>query len=363
MKAAIYHHFCEKIAIETVADPTPAADGAVIRVEATGLCRSDWHGWRGHDPDIKHFPHVPGPRIRRHRRRSRPRRESMRSSASVLRCRSSPVAANAGECQRGNQHICDRAISAGLHRLGLVRRIRCRAVCQRKSRSLPDDMPSVAAAAMGCRLGTAYRAVKSQGSGAAGPMGRHPRLRRCWPFRSDGRHRARRTCDRSRHSPRTVSSSPNDSVLKLVVNATDVPDVATAIHDLHGGGADVSLDALAAPRRLPIQCSPSANADGTCKSGLLTEHKTAAITQSSTTDRLGTRNRRQPRHSSSRLSGNVRADSSGQVRSRLCSSIAHFRSTDARANCVAQRVSRLRRHGVHARKVVAEFAKIQSLHI
>ena len=26
---------------------------------ATGLCRSDWHGWQGHDRDIR-LPHVPG---------------------------------------------------------------------------------------------------------------------------------------------------------------------------------------------------------------------------------------------------------------------------------------------------------------
>ena len=32
----------------------------MVRVEATGLCRSDWHGWMGHDPDISRFPHVPG---------------------------------------------------------------------------------------------------------------------------------------------------------------------------------------------------------------------------------------------------------------------------------------------------------------
>ena len=41
------------------ARPGPAADGVVIRVGATGLCRSDWHGWMGHDPDIV-LPHVPG---------------------------------------------------------------------------------------------------------------------------------------------------------------------------------------------------------------------------------------------------------------------------------------------------------------
>jgi D-arabinose 1-dehydrogenase-like Zn-dependent alcohol dehydrogenase len=43
------------------ASPPIVSDGSVIvKVEATGLCRSDWHGWMGHDPDIV-LPHVPGP--------------------------------------------------------------------------------------------------------------------------------------------------------------------------------------------------------------------------------------------------------------------------------------------------------------
>ena len=42
-----------------VPDPTPGPGGVVVKVEATGLCRSDWHGWMGHDPDIV-LPHVPG---------------------------------------------------------------------------------------------------------------------------------------------------------------------------------------------------------------------------------------------------------------------------------------------------------------
>ncbi len=45
--------------IRDVPDPVPAPDGVVIDVKATGLCRSDWHGWKGHDPDIR-LPHVPG---------------------------------------------------------------------------------------------------------------------------------------------------------------------------------------------------------------------------------------------------------------------------------------------------------------
>jgi len=36
-----------------------APDGIVVRVQASGLCRSDWHGWMGHDAGIR-LPHVPG---------------------------------------------------------------------------------------------------------------------------------------------------------------------------------------------------------------------------------------------------------------------------------------------------------------
>ena len=59
MKAALYTEFQGPIAIENVPDPTPCSDGVVLKVEATGLCRSDWHGWMGHDDDIE-LPHVPG---------------------------------------------------------------------------------------------------------------------------------------------------------------------------------------------------------------------------------------------------------------------------------------------------------------
>ena len=34
--------------------------GVVVRVAATGMCRSDWHAWAGHDDDITALPHVPG---------------------------------------------------------------------------------------------------------------------------------------------------------------------------------------------------------------------------------------------------------------------------------------------------------------
>ena len=43
--------FSEPLQVEDVPDPEPPA-GVVIAVRATGVCRSDWHAWVGHDPAI-----------------------------------------------------------------------------------------------------------------------------------------------------------------------------------------------------------------------------------------------------------------------------------------------------------------------
>ena len=59
MRAAVYEQFQHPLSIDSVPDPTPSDNGVVIAVEACGICRSDWHGWMGNDPDIK-LPHVPG---------------------------------------------------------------------------------------------------------------------------------------------------------------------------------------------------------------------------------------------------------------------------------------------------------------
>ena len=48
MRAAILREYGEPLEIDTVPDPEPDSDGAVVAVEACGLCRSDWHAWKGH---------------------------------------------------------------------------------------------------------------------------------------------------------------------------------------------------------------------------------------------------------------------------------------------------------------------------
>ena len=59
MKAVLFEKFQEAPKLVTVDDPSPEAHGVVLKVAATGVCRSDWHGWMGHDSDIE-LPHIPG---------------------------------------------------------------------------------------------------------------------------------------------------------------------------------------------------------------------------------------------------------------------------------------------------------------
>ena len=46
MKAVIYRAFSERPEIEQLEDPVPRGDGVVLKVMASGVCLSDWHGWQ-----------------------------------------------------------------------------------------------------------------------------------------------------------------------------------------------------------------------------------------------------------------------------------------------------------------------------
>src|SRR5256886_17685602 len=59
MRAVVYEEFGAEPEIREVADPASPPGGAVVRVAATGLCRSDWHAWKGYSSGVA-LPHVPG---------------------------------------------------------------------------------------------------------------------------------------------------------------------------------------------------------------------------------------------------------------------------------------------------------------
>ena len=59
MKSIYFAQFKGPLSVVDIAIQVAPVNGVVIKVEATGLCRSDWNAWMGHDSDIV-LPHVPG---------------------------------------------------------------------------------------------------------------------------------------------------------------------------------------------------------------------------------------------------------------------------------------------------------------
>ncbi|WP_029423425.1 zinc-dependent alcohol dehydrogenase family protein [Alicyclobacillus macrosporangiidus] len=59
MKAARIVEHRQPLQIEEVPDPTPGPHDAVVRVQASGICRSDWHAWMGDWSWIGLTPELP----------------------------------------------------------------------------------------------------------------------------------------------------------------------------------------------------------------------------------------------------------------------------------------------------------------
>ncbi len=244
MKAAIYDKFQAPIRIENLPDPTPPADGVVVRVAANGICRSDWHGWMGHDPDIV-LPHVPGHELAgvveavgADVRRWKPGdRVTVPFSMGCGHCE---------QCQSGNQQICDNYFQPGFTAWGSFAEFVALPYADANLVRLPDSMSFVAAASLGCRFVTAFRAVVAQG-GVSG--GEWVAVHGCGGVGLSAIMIA------SALGANVIGVDINPDALALArrvgavhtLNARTVNDIPAAIRELTHGGAHVSLDALGNP--------------------------------------------------------------------------------------------------------------------
>lgn len=161
MKAAIYRNFNDVITIENVKDPRPQNNGVVVEVSATGICRSDWHGWMGHDPDIT-LPHVPGHELTG---------TIVEIGKNVNRFRigdriTVPFVCGCGRCvpcSEGNQQVCDHQSQPGFTHWGSFAKYVALDYADENLVRLPDEIDNVTAASLGCRFITAFRAIVDQG--------------------------------------------------------------------------------------------------------------------------------------------------------------------------------------------------------
>ncbi len=242
MKAAYYTKFRGPLTVGPLADPTPADHGVVIEVEASGICRSDWHGWMGHDPDIRRFPHVPG-----HELAGRVAETGRNVTHWATGDRVTvPFVCGCGtchECASGNQQICDNQTQPGFTHWGSFAQFVAIDHADVNLVSLPDDMTMATAASLGCRFATSFRAVVAQGRVQPGD----------WV--------AIHGCGGVGLSAVMIAAALDAMVIAIdidpgalalaeslgavaTINAQDRGDVVEQIRRLTGRGAHVSMDAL-----------------------------------------------------------------------------------------------------------------------
>jgi len=241
MKAAIYPAFQAPLSVETVADPTPDADGVVIEVRATGLCRSDWHGWMGHDPMIEP-PHVPGHEVAGVVAAVG---ASVRDFAVGDRVTVPFVVAcgECAECRRGDQQVCSRQVQPGFSSWGSFAELVALPRADLNLVRLRDGADFVAMASLGCRFATAWRAVASQGR--AGP-GTKLAVFGC------GGVGLSAVMIGAALGAEVVAVDVEPGALRLAaelgathaIDASRTPDASAAVVERTGGGADLSLDAV-----------------------------------------------------------------------------------------------------------------------
>jgi alcohol dehydrogenase len=242
MKALYYEQFGGELRIGEMPEPIAADDGVVIEVRACGICRSDWHGWQGHDPDIKSLPHVPGHELAGVMTEVGRDVRNWRAGDRVTM----PFVAGCGECpecRSGNPQVCDHQFQPGFTAWGaFAERVAVRYADGNLVR-LPDELDFAAAASLGCRLSTAYRAVVLQGGLQPGQ----------WvAVHGCGGLGLSAVMIAVALGGRAIGIDIHPSALELakslgaaaVIDAAIVDDVPQAIQELTGRGADLSLDTL-----------------------------------------------------------------------------------------------------------------------
>jgi alcohol dehydrogenase len=244
MRAVLYDAFGALPSIREVPDPACPADGVVVRVDATGLCRSDWHAWAGHDDDVR-LPHVPGHELAGTIEEVGGDVRGWQAGQRVIM----PFIGACGVCEpcrSGNAQVCDDQRQPGFHTWGSFAERVALGRADVNLVALPDAIEAQDAAILGCRFATAYRAVVTQGRLRAGE----------WvAVHGCGGVGLSAVMIAAAHGGRVVAVDLAPAALaaatalgaEAVVNAGELPagqDPATAIRDMTGGGAHLSIDAL-----------------------------------------------------------------------------------------------------------------------
>jgi alcohol dehydrogenase len=243
VRALVFEDFAGPLTVREVPVPEPSPAGVVVRVGATGVCRSDWHGWQGHDSDVV-LPHVPGHELAG---------TVAGVGAEVRRWRvgdrvTVPFVCACGSCPRclaGDHQVCDRQTQPGFTHWGSFAELVALEAADVNLVRLPGGVSFPTAAALGCRYATAFRAVVQQGRVRAGEW---VAVHGCGGVGLSAVQIA--VAAGALVVAVDVSSGALDLAQSLgaaaVVDARTA-DVPAEVRELTGGGAALSLDALGSP--------------------------------------------------------------------------------------------------------------------
>ena len=223
--------------------PSCPPDGVVLHVAATGVCRSDWHAWKGHDPVA--LPHVPGHEFAGTIAAAGPQVTRWEVGARVT----APFVLGCGVCEfcrAGDAQVCPDQEQPGFTLPGSFADQVAVPRADANLVRIPDSVEMVAAAALGCRFATAFRALTAHG--------------RIEPDQWVAVH----GCGGVGLSSVMIAVALGASVVAVdvspaalalaaelgavaTVNAHDRLDTAAAVAEFTDGGAHVSIDAIGRP--------------------------------------------------------------------------------------------------------------------
>ena len=241
MRAVVYSGYGVDPELRQVPDPVCPHGGVVIAVGATGVCRSDWHAWQGHEPVA--LPHIGGHELAG---------VVVQSGPSVTRWRAGdrvtvPFACGCGRCEyclAGQAQVCPEQTQPGFTGPGSFAELVAIHAADANLVSLPASVGFVTAASLGCRFATAFRAVTAHGRARAGD----------WL--------AVHGCGGVGLSAVMIASALGAHVIAVDVAAAALdrarelgaeftvragPGTVAAVGEITGGGAHVSIDALGSP--------------------------------------------------------------------------------------------------------------------
>lgn len=240
MRALVYDGFGVLPTVRDVPDPRCPPDGAVISVDATGLCRSDWHAWSGHDDSVL-LPHIGG-----HEYAGTIAALGSEVTGFELGQRVTvPFVCACGACVAclaGFGNVCERQTQPGFDLPGSFAGFVAVRHAEVNLVRLPESVTATSAAALGCRFATAHRAVV--GLGRVQP-GQWVAVHGCGGVGLSAVQVAR---SRGAHVV-ALDVAPAARAAATEIGADTVldpagPGVATAVRDVTGGGAHLSLDAF-----------------------------------------------------------------------------------------------------------------------